>query len=510
MRIGSMPLRIVIVGGGTAGWMAANLMAQRWRERNVDIALLESPEIGIVGVGEGSTPLLGTFFEKLGIADAEWMPRCNATYKNGIRFAGWSRQPGFESYFHPFASAIDIHAQAAFFLHCALRRNGYDVPVTPDRFYIAAELARQRLAPLAAHHFPFRIFHGYHFDAHLVGALLGEHARRLGVTHLQGKVVAVERSEGGDVAAVRTEDGRRIEGDFFVDCSGFRSLIVQQALGVPFRSFADNLFNDASVVLPTPPDPTGTASQTVSTALDNGWVWNIPLRHRHGNGYVYSTRFCTPEMAERELRTHLGLLDAPVEARHLRMRVGRVERPWAHNCLAVGLSQGFIEPLEATALHLVQTTVESFIEQAEREGDPDVRRQTFNEGIARDFEGVRDYIVCHYRMNRRGDTDYWRANASHDQLSDSLKAILTCWFTGQNLEREIARQGIGDIYPPLSWHCLLAGYGQFPDPDKLRAPEPGIAVADIAAIDDFRTRCALNFRDHRELLAATWPPVVLE
>jgi len=501
MQIGTTPLRIVIVGGGTASWMAASLLAQRWRERQVHISLLESPEIGIVGVGEGSTPLLGKFFETLGIAESDWMPQCNATYKNGIRFSGWSQAEGFESYFHPFVSAIDIHSQAAFFRHCALRRNGYDVPAHPDRFFVSAELARQRLAPLAAHHFPFRMFHGYHFDAHRVGALLGEHAQRRGVEHLQGKVVAVERDESGDVAAVRTEDGRRIEGDVFVDCSGFRSLIAQQALGVPFKPFADNLFNDRAVVLPTPPDPTGTNSQTISTALRNGWVWNIPLRHRHGNGYVYSSRFCTPEEAERELREHLGLLDDPVGARHLQMRVGRVEQVWSHNCLAVGLSQGFIEPLEATALHLVQTTLESFIEHAEREGDLDARRRSFNDGIARDFEGVRDYIVCHYRMNRRSDTEYWRANAGHHNLSDSLKAILTCWFTGGDLEREIAQQGVADIYPAMSWHCLLAGYGQFPDAAKLRAPEPGIGVADIAAIDDFRSRCALNFRDHRQVLA---------
>ncbi|MDP1698514.1 MAG: tryptophan 7-halogenase [Xanthomonadaceae bacterium] len=501
MRIGTTPLRIVIVGGGTAGWMAANLLAQRWRERNVDITLLESPEIGIVGVGEGSTPLLGKFFETLGIADSDWMPKCNATYKNGIRFSGWSQVKGYESYFHPFASAIDIHGQAAFFMHCAMRRSGYDVAANPDRFYLAAELARQRLAPLAAHHFPFRILHGYHFDAHLVGALLGEHAQRNGVDHLQGKVETIERGEDGAVVAVITEDARRIEGDFFVDCSGFRSLIVQQALAVPFKPFSDNLFNDRAVVLPTPTDPTGTNSQTISTALRNGWAWSIPLRHRHGNGYVYSSRFCTPDQAEQELREHLGLLDDPVGARHLQMRVGRVEQVWTHNCLAVGLSQGFIEPLEATALHLVQTTLESFIEHVERDGDLEARRQSFNAGIARDFEGVRDYIVCHYRMNRRTDTEYWRANAGHDQLSDSLKAILTCWFTGQNLEQELARQGIADIYPAMSWHCLLAGYGQFPDAARLRSPEPGIGKADMAAIDDFRSRCALNFRDHAKVLS---------
>ncbi|MDE2150341.1 MAG: tryptophan 7-halogenase [Gammaproteobacteria bacterium] len=494
-------LRIVVLGGGTAGWMAANLMAHRWRERNVEITVLESPEIGIVGVGEGSTPQLKAFFDTLEIPEAQWMPVCGATYKNGIRFCGWSRQPGFDSYFHPFLSAIDQHTEPAFFLNCSLRRGGFDVPAHPDRFFLAAELARKRLAPLPAHHFPFFVSYGYHFDARVLGAFLCRHALQLGVRHLQGKVRQVRLAGNGDVAALETEDGRVLEADLFVDSTGFRALILQQALGVAFRAFADNLFNDAAVTLPTPPAPDGVRCNTTATALDCGWVWDIPLRDRTGNGYVYSTAFCSPDAAERELRAHLGMLDAPVQARHLKMRVGRVERHWCRNCLAVGLSQGFIEPLEATALHLVLATVDGFMDAFEASGFDPAGQTAFNAAINRRFDGVRDYIVCHYRMNRCRDTEYWRANAEHHHLSDSLKAILTCWFTGRDLRQEIERQGIGDIYPPLSWHCLLAGYGQFPDPAKLRRDPQADARVNLAAVDDFVSRCALNFSSHGAALA---------
>ena len=185
------------------------------------------------------------------------------------------------------------------------------------------------------------------------------------------------------------------------------------------------------------------------------------------------------------------------------MKVGRVENSWAGNCLAVGLSQGFIEPLEATALHIVQATVDGFIQAYEAGGFTAANRDAFNAAINARYEGIRDYIVCHYRVNRRTDTQYWRDAAAHDHLSDSLKSIMTCWFTGGDLEAEIARQDIAKYYAPISWHCLLAGYGNFPDEAAIRPPAPGAARHDMAAIDDFVARCALNFRPHARLLAET-------
>jgi tryptophan 6-halogenase len=497
---GSAPKRIVILGGGTAGWMAANLFAQAWGKLGTQVTLVESPEVGIIGVGEGSTPQLRAFFQALGLAEADWMPKCNATYKNGITFRGWSERAGFESYYHPFATEIDIQTLGGFTYNTRARRTGRDVWAHPDRFFLPAYLSSKRLGPIPAENFPFDISYGYHFDAYLVGAVLREHAKALGVEHLERHIAEVQLGDGGHVTALLSKDGESIAGDIFIDCSGFRGSIIQEALKEPFVSFSDNLFNDSAVVMPTPADPIGTNPHTSAIALSAGWAWDIPLTNRTGNGYVYASGYIDKDAAETELRAHLGLLESDVEARHLSMKVGRVERSWMGNCLAVGLSQGFIEPLEATALHIVQATVEGFIGAMEQGGFTPAEREAFNHRIAARYEGIRDYIVCHYRVNRRTDTQYWRDNAANQNLSDNLKAILTSWFRGEDLGATIAELDIGKYYSSLSWHCLLAGYGTFPDDAKITPPGDDIQRLDMAQMDDFLRRCGLNFTDHKTLL----------
>jgi 2-polyprenyl-6-methoxyphenol hydroxylase-like FAD-dependent oxidoreductase len=496
------PLRILVLGGGTAGWMAANMLARAWPKPRSEIAVVESSDIGIIGVGEGSTPQLRAFFRDLGLAERDWMPKCNATYKNGIEFRGWSDKQGFDRYFHPFPSHTDDRTAPAFYFNAYVRRRGADVWAHPDRFFLASRLAAERKGPLVPEHFPFEVAYGYHFDAYLVGAMLREHAKTRGVAHIEGKVSGIERREDGDIAALVLEDGRRLEADIFIDSSGFRSVLLQTALGVPFRSFRENLFNDSAVVMPTPNDAAGPECQTTSTALGAGWLWKIPLTNRAGNGYVYSSDFISSEDAERELRNAVGMTESPVEARHLKMKVGRVERTWEKNCIAVGLSQGFIEPLEATALHIVQETVHEFIEAYDQGGFTPARRDAFNATIAERIEGVRDYIVCHYKVNHRSDTEYWRANAANDKLSDSLRAILDVWRRGEDLSREVDRQNIAKYYATASWHCLLAGYGVYPDVASLRPPNERGGAVNMSEIDEFMRRCALNFRPHREMIAA--------
>ena len=490
------PRSIVILGGGTAGWMAASLLQQRWGDRGCAVTLVESKDIGIIGVGEGSTPQLKAFFDKLGISEAEWMPRCNATYKAGIEFSGWSDRPGFERYFHPFPTEVDRFTEGKFFYATRARRAGRDVPAHPDRFYLSTRLARAGLAPLASDNFPFRIGYGYHFDAHLVGTTLRDFAVGRGVRHATATIAEVQLNEAGDVAALIADDGWRFEAELFVDASGFRAAIIEGALGEKHLSFGDNLFNDRAVVAPTPLPAGGPLACTKATAASAGWIWHIPLTTRAGNGYVYSSRYLKPEDAAAELRAHLGL--APdAEVRHLQMKCGRVERSWVKNCLAIGLAQGFLEPLEATALHIVLATVEGFLDAHEQD-----ERDAFNAAVARRYQGIRDYIVCHYRTAQRRDTHYWRDATGHDRLSDSLKGIITAWFTGADLTEEVHRQGIADIYPPLSWHCLLAGYGNYPDPSRLRAPGPDIMPLDMAEVERFIDGCARNFPTHRASLAA--------
>jgi hypothetical protein len=490
---------IVILGGGTAGWITANAMIDSWSGKGFEITLIESPAIGTVGVGEGSTPRLKLFFDAIGVEESEWMPRCKATYKNGISFANWSTRPGFQRYFHPFASQLDQHTITAFYFNSYTRRQGFDVHAHPDRFFLAARLSENRQGPRPSENVPVVVEYGYHFDANLVGEFLKERAVKRGAKHIAAKVVEVNQAQNGDIASLLTEAGETIAGDFFIDCSGFRGTLIQKTLEVPFRSFAENLFNDSAVVLPTE-QVDNISSQTVSTAMRYGWAWEIPLTHRIGNGYVYSSSFCSAEDAEVELRTHLGLLDSDTEARHLKMKVGQVEEHWHKNCLAVGLSQGFIEPLEATALNLVCNSVYDFIETVDAAGFSGEARNGFNERASERFEMIRDYIVAHYVMNSRDDTDYWRQNSENMHVSETLQQFLQIWKTGKSLSQEMERLNIRSSYTATSWYCLLAGYGFYPEIKQTPNANPAADKIDMDAIDEFIRRCSLNFQSQRDAL----------
>lgn len=491
--------KILILGGGTAGWMAANLIAHSFDPKRVKVCVLESPDIGIVGVGEGSTPQLKALFDKLGIVESDWMPKANATYKNGIQFKGWSSKPNCDEYFHPFPAMTDRDTAQAFVYNSYLRRQNIDVDVHPSKYFLPSFLAQQSLGPHPNESFPFPVSYGYHFDAYLVGEVLKQHALRLGVEHIEATVSIVNQASSGEISSLVTEQGSTIQADFFVDCSGFASLLIGKTLNVGFDSFSENLFNDSAVVMPSQHDcdDSGRAkvieSQTTATALSNGWAWEIPLSNRIGNGYVYSARHISDDKAETELRAKLGLLESDVEARHLKMRVGQRNEHWSKNCLAVGLSQGFLEPLEATALHLAQVTIETFI-QYWADGKTSPRDKTeFNNAIYSRFVGIRDYIVCHYKVNSRTDSEYWRECAANTQLSDSLRALLAAWSAGDDISVEIERQGIAQYYPTLSWHCLLSGYGVFNYEGQLLKDDRARRFA-INDVVDFNRRCALNFK----------------
>lgn len=504
---GQPPSHIVIVGGGTAGWMAANLLAQRWGGPQgpcCKISVLESAEIGIIGVGEGSTPFLRQFFQLLGIAEHAWMPACNATYKSGIRFPDWSTVPGYESYVHPFFNEQDRVTGAEFFVNACLRRRGEAADANPQDFFIAAALARACKAPVLPPDPQGRpqlqTDYAYHFDAGLLGQFLRRHALGLGVEHRVDTVQGVQLSENGDIASLQLQSGAQLAGDFFIDCSGFKGLLINEALGEPFISYKDNLFNDRAIAMPTALDPqTDIPSETVSRALRHGWAWQIPLSSRYGNGYVYASDFVGDEEAELELRRLLGPAAEHSEARRLKMRVGRVERHWRNNCLALGLSQGFIEPLEATALMLIQLSLFNFMDLFERAGFGRQQQGLCNQRINKMFEGVRDYVVAHYQLNTRRDSDYWRANRAHHHISDRLASILEVWNGGGDFEAELSRHGDALMYLRPSWYCLLAGMGRFPA--QLRPLErPRLSGAQARAATEALVR--EQFPSHRQRLAA--------
>ncbi|EIK42887.1 tryptophan halogenase, putative [Cellvibrio sp. BR] len=490
-------LRIVILGGGTAGWMAANLFAKRWPREQVQITLMESPEIPIIGVGEGSTPSLKRFFKQLDLPEQEWMPACHATYKTNIRFVGWSPASGMQEYSHPFYSQPDVFNERAFFTNCRTRRLGLDVVTDPEKFFINGELARQGKVPTASANFPFQMEYGYHFDSQLLGRYLAGVATARGVIHHQAKLAEVLRNDRGEITALQTDGGDLLAGDFFIDCTGFASLLMQKALAVPFHSYQQQLFNDSAVVMPTPAFENPPV-ETRSTALSAGWCWQIPLTHRTGNGYVYSSQFISRDQAEAEFRAHIGMSESAQECRHLTMRVGQLAQHWSHNCVGLGLSQGFIEPLEATALHLVQLTIEALMDALDENNFTSNGRDNFNRTVANHFDGVRDYIIAHYKLNTRGvnnslGSDYWRANRDNKQLPESLLQILDVWYRCGDLAAELAQRKIKPAFNTASWHCLLAGYGAFP---PLAANQPGQGKGDLyreCEVKKFVEGCALNF-----------------
>ncbi|MFZ6779918.1 tryptophan halogenase family protein [Undibacterium sp. Ji83W] len=494
--------KIMIVGGGSAGWMAALIIAHSVKAKNIEVTVIESPTVGVIGVGEGSTPVLKKFFDNLGIQESEWMPECNATYKSGISFDGWSTKPGHESYFHPFVTMIDNLTLPVFINNVKARLNGEDVCALPDKFFLSSKLAESHLAPIASHNFPFFTTYGYHFDAMLLGKFLHKKALEMGIRHISAHITDTRLDAAGNIASVLIEGGDPLEADFFVDCSGFAALLIGKALKTPFVSYADHLLNDSAIAMPT---DIGAAipTQTISTAMKYGWSWKIPLQNRYGNGYVYSSAFTTADQAEKELREKLGLLESDTQARHLKMKLGRVEKHWNKNCLAVGLSQGFLEPLEATALYLTQMTAAIFCLFLEKGDMSEQAQNVYNQQINDYFDGHRNYIIAHYKTNSRTDTEYWKANAANlHTIPDSLKQVFATWLEGRDLGDEIRRQKIDTYYPVASWYSLLAGMGVFPQADK--------AVADAVQnrsepLGDFIQRCALNFQDHRSFLSTHRP-----
>ncbi|GGD60708.1 tryptophan halogenase family protein [Lacimicrobium alkaliphilum] len=490
--------KILIVGGGTAGWMAANLLACKWED--TEICLVESKEIGIIGVGEGSTPHLKFFFDAIDVADSQWMPHCNATYKNGITFDKWSAIPGFESYFHPFAAQTDdVFTVPLFFKNVQARMQGYNVDAHPDKYFLESYLSEHNLGPLPDESFPFGVAYGYHFDSALLGQFLAEHAQKKGVSRIYANVTDVIVRNDGNLSGVRLDDGSLIEADFFIDCSGFDALLMQKTLKVGFKSYKESLFNDAAVVMPTAISDVLPA-ETKSTALTNGWAWKIPLRNRFGNGYVYSSDYIDSNQAETELREHLGLLESDTDARHLKMKVGRVEKHWYKNCLAVGLSQGFIEPLEATAIALSFNTIAQFMQYFQQGQFTNKYESEFNRDINGRFDGIRDYVVCHYKANQRTDSDYWRDNAANPNISDTLNKILTLWQKSPDFAGDMVKYNLIGAYQPKSWACMLAGYGVFPKVNTNSSIDYSAHQQELEMLRDFIRRCGLNFKRHGELL----------
>lgn len=494
------PRQVLIVGGGTAGWLTANWLQHSWRDRGATISLIESAAIGTIGVGEGTTPSIREMFRKLDIPETEWMPACHATYKCGISFPGWSTVPGFESYFHPFYSHFDTEFALRFFDNCNYRRKGHDVPVHPDDYFLTSMLVRQFRSPIPKTPLPYDHDYGYHFDAGLLGNFLRRKASDRGVLRIEDTVTEVILDADGDIRGVRTESHGVVEADFFIDCSGLRGLLLQQALDEPLVRYRKYLKNDRAVALPTPATRSDRVpSETVSKALKYGWVWHIPLMNRMGNGYVYSSAYVSAADAEREFRDYLGLAEDEVHAVHLRWEPGRVENHWKRNCVAIGLAQGFLEPLEAAMLNVIQFTVENVVREFERGPIDKDRTSRFNSRINWLIDGIRDYLQLHYKLNSRTDTDYWRDNRENTSFSRSLGEIMTAWNGPGSFDEVMQREQLHQVYKRTSWYCMLSGMGMYVRSTK---PPKGSSRTYVERLHAASNRRARRFHRHGDYLSS--------
>lgn len=499
---------IVILGGGTSGWMAANMLANHFKETSIRLTLIESSNIPTVGVGEGSTPFFKQFFEQLGVAEQEWMPACHATYKTGIEFPGWCGESGPESYFHPFYSEIDNEQVPVFFAACEARKKGYTAYAHPDDFFVTSHLRGQHKAPVGA---PYaQADYGYHFDAGLLAVFLRELAVKRGVTWIDDTVSDVSMHASGDIAALVTQKHGAIDADLFIDCTGFKGVLIKGALERTFLSLRDRLLCDAAVAFPVERTDEHIPSTTRSEAVEAGWVWSIPLSHRTGSGLVYSREHYSSQEATAQLAAYHGLAPEALEnAKHLAWEPGRLHQHWHKNCFAIGLSQGFLEPLEAPMLNITQQTIAMMIEQIDAlEKSPNTGqlkatmahlKSGFNVQVNNMIDGTCDYIQAHYLLNKRSDSAFWQDACRNPHRSDALNDILLSWNNGQTLDAALAQHGQTQVYLKTSWYCLFAGLNAFPAATTVM---PQHSAQIVYAATQRAQELASEFPDHAKTLAS--------
>lgn len=416
----------MIVGGGTAGWLAANVLQQRLLAKlesgsgsRATITLVEASGLG-VGVGESTIPTLRDTLRSIGIPEDRFLSFCNATFKLGIRFDHWA-SPLSGSYWHPFERPVMDGVDLTQRWLASGQKDGLAEYAT-----VVPQIACLGLTPKNARypHYSGRFRYAYHVDAAQLATLLRQWATARGVRHVVGTVTSVNMTQTGDVYSVALQDGRTVVGDFFVDCSGFRRVVIGDALGEPFISFSEYLPCDEAIA--TVADSGDRISSfTRATAQRSGWIWDIPLSTRRGVGYVYSTSFSSRGQAEAVLARFLGRDLRDVRA--IPMRIGRTKNLWVRNCLALGLAAGFLEPLEATGIYLTEAGLQLFCESISGDWNSAYRRQRYNSLMAKLFEEVRDFIVLHYAMSPRRDSPFWRYCTEEARYPDALETKLEAW-----------------------------------------------------------------------------------
>ncbi len=458
--------KIVIVGGGSAGWLTAGLLASQLTgdsDAPVEITLVESPDVKTIGVGEGPWPTMRTTLEKIGIKESDFLSRCSASFKQGTKFVAWSSGKEDEYYYHPFS----VPAGYGELNLASYWQEQKDRVSFVDAVCVQGHLCDRHLAPkqLATPDYAFVANYGYHLDAGQFAGLLQDHCtQRLGVSHIRDHIVKINGSPDSDIRSLNTAGGMEIEGDLFIDCTGLRSLLLGGHYGIPFISRKGSLFNDSALAVQVAYAGVEApiASQTISTARPAGWVWDIGLQSRRGVGYTYSSAHTDDEAAFQVLRQYVGATQGPeietLEPRKIKFEPGHRERFWHKNCIAIGMSAGFIEPLEASALVMIELAGQFIVEEcpADRASLPLVSKR-YNKLFRYRWDQIIDFLKLHYLLSERDDSEFWVDNRKRESISDSLNERLELWKHRAPWLNDFPYQD--EIFSAASYQYVLYGMG---------------------------------------------------
>ncbi len=503
-----METKIVIVGGGSAGWLTAGLLASEYGQGSgVSVTLVESPDVKTIGVGEGTWPTMRTTLRKIGISETEFLRECHAAFKQGTRFNAWRINDDADYYYHPFSAPAGYNNVnlVPFWQQHESDRSFADVVSTQGRLCDEGLSPKQETTP----EFAGVVNYGYHLDAGKFAGLLQRHCTEtLGVLHILDHVTSVNGQPDADVESVSTAQNGDLVADLFIDCTGFASLLIGEHYGIPFIDCNDILFNDTALAsqVPYASDSAPIASQTISTAREAGWIWDIGLTSRRGIGYTYSSAHTTEAAAEAVLRRYIETTGTPdpgsIEPRKISIRSGHRETFWHRNCVAVGLSGGFLEPLEASALVLIELSARMISEElpANRRS-MDIVAKRFNERFSYRWDRIIDFLKLHYVLSKRDDSDFWVENRRAETIPDSLAEFLELWRHQVPWHGDFVQ--FGEVFSAASYQYVLYGMGF---ETQVRSSRQQVKnerkAAQLIADNQKKTdMLASNLRPNRDLLA---------
>lgn len=478
--------KIVVLGGGSAGWLAAGVIAAEHQVNNemgIQVILIESPDVPIIGVGEGTWPSMRTTLKKIGVSETDFIRECDASFKQGSKFTDWV-YPGDGSYYHPFTlpdSYNEINLAAHWLPHRDKVKFADAVGAQShisDRFLAPKQITTPEFAGIANY--------GYHLDAGKFSQFLKRHCvEKLGVTHIVDHVTSINSAPNGDIASLATQSSGDITGDLFIDCTGFASLLLGEHYQIPFKEQHHILFNDSAlaVQVPYPDVEAPIASCTISTAQDCGWIWDIGLPTRRGIGHVFSSAHTSDEQVEQNMRRYLeptlgkSAVDK-LSMRKLQFKPGYREKLWHRNCVAVGISAGFIEPLEATALVLIELSAQMISEQLPaNRAVMDIVAKRFNEKFAYRWTRIIEFLKLHYVISQRRDSQYWRDHCDPSTIPDSLREQLALWRHQAPWKYDFFH--VDEMFPSASYQFVLYGMGfdtvPYPFPKRMMKSEIELA-----------------------------------